>query len=200
MAQLLFLSPVVNMKKPAIFLDRDGTLIHDRKLIKNKSDVRLLPGASASIKKFHDLGFDVFVITNQGAVARGYITEEDVKFVHCIIQSRLKKKSTFINSFYYCPHHPTEAKIKKFSVVCECRKPEIGQVLKAAKENGLDLHNSYFVGDMTSDILTGLNAKMKTILVKTGHSGQDNRYEVTPDFVVKNLSDAVSLIKKILEK
>jgi histidinol-phosphate phosphatase family protein len=184
--------------KSAIFLDRDGVLIQRTKLTWKKNQLRLAPKIIPFIHYFNNKNIPLIVITNQPVVARGWISEKGVEKLHQIIQDRLKKQKSFIDKFYFCPHHPN-ANIKKYRMICNCRKPAIGLFKKAAKEFNIDLSKSVMIGDMTQDILAGKNAGGKTILIKSGYAGKDGKYQVNPDFTVKNTADALKLAKKILK-
>lgn len=189
-----------NFKKlrPAIFLDRDGVLIQRHLLTWKKEQMKLAPKITELIRYFNDKKIPIIVITNQPVVARGLISEKEVEKLHNILQKKLNKNNAFIDKFYFCPHHP-DANIKKYRMICNCRKPAIGLFKKAAKKFDINLSKSVMIGDMTQDILAGKNAGSKTILIKSGHAGKDGKYPVNPDFVVKNTADALKLSKKILK-
>lgn len=179
----------------AIFLDRDGTINKQVGDLVDVKQLRILPGTASAIKKLNRLGFLVVVITNQPVIARGWLTEKEVDAIHGVLIKRLGKKGAKLDAIYYCPHHP-DAQVKKYRVFCRCRKPEIGLILRAAKKFGINLKKSFIVGDTVRwDVLAGKKAKMKTILVKTGVA-HDPKYNAKPDFVAKNLKEAVLIIQK----
>ncbi len=189
-------SRIVRRKRPAVFLDRDGTIIKQVELLHKVSEIKLLPKAAQAIRELNLLGHLTVILTNQPVVARGIIAPKEVDEIHAVLIGRLQKGGAKIDAVYFCPHHP-EATLKKYRMRCKCRKPEIGMILAAAKKHGINLKKSFIVGDSTQDILAGNRAKLKTILVKTGHGGKDPwQYEGKPDFVVKNLSEAVRVVKK----
>ncbi|MBI3589571.1 MAG: HAD family hydrolase [Candidatus Liptonbacteria bacterium] len=181
---------------PAVFLDRDGTINREVDVLRDLKQLKILPRAAEAIKKINRLGFLVIVITNQPVIARGWLTEKEVDKIHAVLISRLARKGAKIDAIYYCPHHPN-ANLKKYRVKCHCRKPNIGMILKAAKKYKINLKKSFMIGDHTRDILTGKNAKLKTILVKTGYAGKDNYYKIKPDFTTQNLQGAIKIIKRI---
>ena len=184
------------MKRPAVFLDRDGTIIQQVELLCSPSGVRLLSGAVQAIKTINDLGYAVVVATNQPVVARGMATPADVDAVHELIFRRLAGRGARIDAFYYCPHHP-QANIKKYRMVCGCRKPAPGMIFAAAKDLGIDLKRSFLVGDSTRDVLAGNRAGVSMILVRTGHGGSDLwHYEGTPNFIAQDLRRAVKIIQR----
>ena len=185
-----------NFKKlqRAIFLDRDGVLIQRHLLTWQKKQMRLAPKIAKLIKKFNEQNIPIIVITNQPVVARGLITENGVNALHKILQDRLKKQGAKIDKFYFCPHHP-EATLKKYRKKCSCRKPNIGLIKKAAKEFNVDLKKSFFIGDMTQDILAGKRAKMKTILLtNSGYKGNDEKFKIKPDYKEPTLTSALTMI------
>lgn len=184
-------------KKLAIFLDRDGVLIQRHDLTWQKKQLRLSPNIAPVLKSFNKKNIPVIVITNQPVVARGWISEDGVGYLHDIIQKRLKKRGAYIDKFYFCPHHP-EATIKEYRIKCECRKPNTGLFKKAAKEFNIDLKRSFSIGDMTQDILAGKRAKMKTILLtNSGHKGNDGKFDAKPDYKEPTLSSALTMIYKL---
>lgn len=179
----------------AVFLDRDGTIVREVDLLTDIKQLRLLPHAAEALRAMVNAGYVLFLVTNQAVVARGLATEREVERVNVVLSDRLEKKGVHIEEIYYCPHHPN-ANLKRYRVACSCRKPNIGMVTRAVKEHGIDLKHSFFIGDATSDILTGRNAGMKTILVKTGYAGKDGKHQAKPDFIAKDLKEAVRIIKK----
>lgn len=184
------------MKNKAVFLDRDGTITRQTEDLSDAKYLKLLPGAAKAIHLLNEEGFLVFIHTNQPVIARGNLTEEKLQHIHGILLKRLAAASAQVTEIYYCPHHPI-APLKKYRIVCICRKPKTALVRKAAKKYSLDLNQSYTVGDSTRDILTGKRAHMRTILVQTGNAGRDGRHVVRPDYIVKDLLAAAILIRKL---
>ena len=179
----------------AVFLDRDGTIIRQVNLLHRRADLRLLPGAAAAIHALNEMGYLVVVVTNQPVVARGLATEKIIDAVHAVLQQRLQEHGARLDAIYVCPHHP-DAQIKKYRVKCRCRKPEVGLITKAAREHHIGLSKSFMVGDSTRDTLAGNRAKLATILVQTGEGGKDVwQFAGKPDYVARNLADAVRYIK-----
>ena len=180
-----------------MFLDRDGTIIRQVELLHKPSQLKIFPETAEAVKAFNKLGYVTVIITNQPVVARGIIGPKEVDRIHAILIKRLAKRGAKIDAVYFCPHHP-KANMKKYRMVCKCRKPNPGMILKAVKEYGIDLKKSFLVGDSTQDVLAGNRAKVKVILVRTGHGGKDPwQHEGKPDFVVKNLRGAARIIKKL---
>ena len=184
--------------KPAVFLDRDGTINEQMGYINHLCRFQLLPGAAQAIKKLNDAAIPVVVISNQSGLARGYFPEELLLAVHEKMNTLLAKEGAHVDGIYYCPHHP-EAKEDRFRASCNCRKPKPGLVLQAAEEMGLDPQSSYVVGDRWSDIKTAVNCGATSILVRTGYGRGDEQYigpqqEIQPDFKAEDLLEAVNWI------
>jgi D,D-heptose 1,7-bisphosphate phosphatase len=183
------------MLSKAVFLDRDGTLNYDPGYLGNPSDLKLFPDAGkvlADLKnKFH---FKLIVISNQSGIARGLITDDQVIAVNAELNKILLEFNVQIDAFYYCPFHPD------FSTAddCTCRKPSPKMILDSASDFNINLSQSYLIGDSSSDIKAGIEAKLKTILVKTGYGTEsisilqnDNYF---PSFVAENLTEAYNFI------
>ncbi len=128
--------------------------------------MRLLPGAAAGLAELKNAGFELIVVSNQSAVARGLATPEDVSAIEDKIVALLAKKGVAIDSWYYCFHHPS-AKLEKWRAICDCRKPAPGMLLRAAKERGIDLERSFLVGNMWSDILAANRAGVRAVMLAT---------------------------------
>jgi D-glycero-D-manno-heptose 1,7-bisphosphate phosphatase len=152
----------------AVFLDRDGVLVEDVDVLTEPAQLRLLPGVPAALRRLHDYGFRLVVVTNQPVVARGLATEGDIAAVHDALTRLIQERGgTAPERFYFCPHHP-RAELLQYQRACDCRKPRPGMLLQAARELGLDCAASYLVGDRITDILAGAQAGCRTILVETG--------------------------------
>ena len=187
-------------KQKCIFLDRDGTINKYVGFLTNEKDMELIPKVSEAIKKINNSEYLCIVITNQPVIARGEITENELDNIHMKMEKLLGEEGAFINDLYYCPHHPDkgyEGEVKELKIVCECRKPSIGMVLKAASDYNIDLSKSYMIGDTTLDIKMAENAGLTSILVKTGKAGTDGKYDAQPDYICDDLSLAVD---KVLNK
>jgi D-glycero-D-manno-heptose 1,7-bisphosphate phosphatase len=185
-------------RKPAVFLDRDGTINEQMGYINHTCRFKLLPGAAKAIKKLNDADIPVVVISNQSGLARGYFPEELLVSVHEKMNKLLAEAGAHVDGIYYCPHHP-EAKEERFRAACNCRKPKPGLVLQASEEMGLDPKRSYVVGDRWSDIKTAANCGATSILVRTGYGRGDEQYigphqEIQPDFKADDLLEAVAWI------
>jgi D-glycero-D-manno-heptose 1,7-bisphosphate phosphatase len=140
-----------NVKRAAVFLDRDGTLIRDVKYLCAVEQIEILPGAAAALLLLRAHGFKLVVVTNQSGVARGRLSELDLQAIHAELMKRLGRDGAILDAIYYCPHHPTEG-LGDFRRICECRKPKTGMIERAARELDLDPKLSYVVGDKWTDI------------------------------------------------
>ncbi len=183
------------MLKTAVFLDRDGTLTRRAELTWKKSQLELQVGAASFVQFLNKKNIPVIVVTNQPVVARGLISESGVVLLHEHLNKLLKSHKAHIDHFYFCPHHP-QATIRTYRKKCICRKPAIGMFKKAAQELSLNLKKSFFIGDMTQDMLAGKRAHMTTILLKKGHRGLDGKYDVTPDYEVSNFTQIIKILKQ----
>lgn len=182
---------------PAIFLDRDGVLNEERNRVSRADDLVLLPGVEGAVRRLNQSSYRTVVVTNQPVVARGDCTEEELAGIHARLDTLLGAKGAFVDSLYYCPHHPDggfPGEVVDLKRVCDCRKPATGLIDRAKAELNLALRGSWMVGDTTTDLELARRAGIRSILVRTGHGGRDGRHKVTADFVVPALSEAVSLI------
>lgn len=162
-------------KRPAVFLDRDGTLIPDIGYLSDPKHLKLYRGTAEALRLLRQAGFYLFVVTNQSGVARGYFPENTVKAVHKRLQQMLKAKGAEIDAFFYCPHY-REGKIKRYVKVCDCRKPKPGMVKQALKKYPVDLKKSFVVGDKIDDLQLARNAKAGWgILVRTGNGRKSEK-------------------------
>lgn len=154
-----------NLKHPAAFLDRDGVLNVDKGYVYRIEDIEWIDGAKEAVKYLNDLGYLVFVVTNQSGIARGYYTEEDVKGLHLWMQAELVQYDAHIDGFFYCPHHP-EGSQEKYRMDCKCRKPKSGMIEQAMSTWPIDLAKSFIIGDKKSDVEAGSLAGIKGYLFK----------------------------------
>lgn len=186
----------LNKLSPAIFLDRDGTINHDKNYLSDEKDLILYKNIEKPLHKFKEMGFKIIIVTNQSGIARKYFTITKLKQINSKLVSMLKKLNVEIDGIYYCPHGPNDT--------CNCRKPKIGMALQASKELNIDLTKSYMIGDSIRDYLFGYNFGGKGILVLTGHGKKQftkvKDEKQKPLAVVKNLLQTVNIIKKDINK
>lgn len=146
--------------RPAVFLDRDGTLIEDPGYLSNPDSVRLLPGVPEALERLHALGFLRIIVTNQSGIGRGYFTELEYLDVQREFERQLADEGTKVEATYFCPHTPDDG--------CSCRKPGLKHYLDAAAAYGVDLPRSWWVGDRPSDLLPATALGGRAVLVRTG--------------------------------
>jgi histidinol-phosphate phosphatase family protein len=139
----------VSVPRPAAFLDRDGTIIEDVEYISRPEDVRLLPGVGEAIGSLNDAGVPVIAISNQSGIGRGYFTHDAFERVQARVEELLSKKGARIDAIYICPHAPSD------EAPCACRKPGVELFERAARDHGLDLTASWYVGDRWRDVEPG---------------------------------------------
>jgi histidinol-phosphate phosphatase family protein len=183
--------------QPTAFLDRDGTLNCEVDGVTSPEKLELLPGVAEAIYKLNRSGIRAVVISNQPIIAKGYCREADVQAVHNKLETLLGAEHAFLDRIYYCPHHPEkgfEGERVELKIACDCRKPGIGMVQRAVRDLNVDLTRSWLIGDTTTDLQTAKNAGLKSILVRTGYAGEDNKYPAQADYVCDTLGEAVQQI------
>jgi histidinol-phosphate phosphatase family protein len=181
----------------AIFIDRDGTINREVTHLKSPDQVELLPGTAAAIRRLNRSGTLAVVVTNQPVVARGDVSLEGLGRIHARLESRLGAEGAFLDGLYYCPHHPDKGfpgEVPELKGHCNCRKPEPGLIDKACSDLGIGRHDSWMVGDTTSDVEAGRRAGLRTVLLRSGHAGTDAKHATRPDYIAPDLADAVEWI------
>jgi D-glycero-D-manno-heptose 1,7-bisphosphate phosphatase len=182
------------MSRGAVFLDKDGTLVEDVPYNVDPAHIRLTPGAAEGLRRLHAAGYPLFVVSNQSGVARGYFPEAALAVVEGRLRELLHEAGVELAGFYYCPHHP-EGIVAEYAVACDCRKPAPGLIERAAREHGLDLARSWFVGDILDDVQAGRAAGCKTVLLDNGH---ETEWVLTPErqphHTVADLAEAAASI------
>ncbi len=184
------------MTPPAVFLDRDGTMIHDPGHLSRLDELRWYPWTIDAVRLLNRAGFLVFVTTNQGGVGLGLYEEAFVHAVHGLMAARISAGGGRIDGWFYCLHHP-RAVIDSLRVECDCRKPRPGMVRQAQERVAFDLSQSFVVGDKMSDIGLAAAVGARGVLVRTGHGeGEAARRQgataPAPAFIGANLMDATS--------
>lgn len=172
---------------PAVFLDRDGTLIEHHHYLSRPDQVALIPGAAAALRALAGAGWALVVITNQSGIGRGYFGEDDLAAVHRRLEELLATEGIRLDGIYHCPHRPEDG--------CRCRKPAPALVERAVAELGLDLGGSVVVGDNMADVELGRTLGIPVILVRTGYGGGLDFPEGRgPDAVVDDVAGASRVI------
>jgi histidinol-phosphate phosphatase family protein len=192
-----FARGTLRLPQRAVFLDRDGVLNEEAGFIARPDRLRLLPGSAAAVRRLNRAGLLAVVVTNQPVVARGECTEDELKAVHTRLETLLGREGAYIDRLYYCPHHPDKGfpgERPELKIVCDCRKPAVGMLLRAARDMHIDLARSLLVGDRTSDILCARQAGVTSVLTATGAGGRDGACVAEPDYRTADLAAAVDLI------
>jgi D-glycero-D-manno-heptose 1,7-bisphosphate phosphatase len=189
--------------RPAIFLDRDGTVTDEVGYINHISRAKIYPYAPEAVRMLKSTGLPVIIVTNQSGVGRGYFTEEMVGQVHRMVQDTLQAAGTGVDAFYYCPHHPSAA-VESYRQECRCRKPGTGMPDEAAERFGIDLRRSYVVGDTYRDMKMGFAIGARTVMLMTGYGRGEYEYRRAgwsrmPDLIAENLLEAARLILEELK-
>lgn len=193
----------------ALFLDRDGTIVKEVEgktpetlgYLLTVEDVKLIEGSAEAIARARKSGYKIIVITNQSAVARGWLTIEELDRINKRMYELLLEANpeAVIDALYYSPYHK-DGVIEKYSIEHDSRKPNTGMILDAQKEHNIELSGSYMIGDSISDMQAGVNAGLHNILVETGYGKTAHRKcldeKVKIDFIASNLFDAVKYIAK----
>jgi len=183
-------------RRPAVFFDRDGTLIQDRDYLSDPKGVRLLPGAVQAVRLLKAAGYRVYLVSNQSGVARGYFGAAAVHRVNRRFRDLLGVR---LDGVFFCPHHP-KGEVARYRKACACRKPAPGMVRQAAKRHPLDLPNSYIVGDKPDDVLLAPRAGLRGgLLVLTGY-GRKSRGSLKSRDRLAVVKDALAAARWILKQ
>jgi D-glycero-D-manno-heptose 1,7-bisphosphate phosphatase len=187
-----------NMKKPAVFIDRDGTVNEQMGYINHVSRFVILPGVVEGLRLLNENGFHAVIVSNQSGVARGYFPLGLVQEVHDFLDASLKKDHVTVDGIFFCPHHPNGS-VPEFTKRCNCRKPRTGLIDQACRSLEIDLQNSYAIGDRCDDIQFARRAGVKGILVKTGYGLGEIQYllpqsTAKPVYIAEDLLHAVQWI------
>lgn len=182
--------------RPAVFVDRDGTLLEEAGYLDRLERLVFFPFAIDAVRLLNRANYAVVVVTNQSGIARGMYREPFVNEAHAVIETRMAEGGARVDGFYYCPHHP-DATVAEFKRDCDCRKPAPGMLLAAARDLTLDLSRSFSIGDKWTDVAAGTAAGGRGVLVRTGY-GRSTEValptHVTPASVEDNLIAAVAWI------
>jgi D-glycero-D-manno-heptose 1,7-bisphosphate phosphatase len=193
----------------ALFIDRDGTILKEVEgnspetlgYVISVQQVEVIPGSADAIAAARKLGYKIIIITNQSAIARGWLTIEELNRINDKMYSLLldENPDAIIDALYFSPYHK-DGVIDEFAIEHPSRKPDTGMILEANKEHDIDITSSYMIGDAFSDMLTGVNAGLRNILVETGYGKiaykkcLDEKVKI--DFIAVNLNEAVKYIAK----
>ncbi len=186
----------MEIKKRAVFLDRDGTIIEGVPYLSQIRQIKLNLNAPEGIKLFNEKSYYVIIITNQSGVARGIFDEDTLGKINMELKNLLLERGARIDDIFFCPHMP-EAEITDGSMPCECRKPKPKMILDAAERYNINLNESFMVGDTPGDINAGKNAGCMTMLIDKGPDYYDYKRDsdkIKPDYIVKDLIDVANII------
>ena len=186
------------MKRPALFMDRDGTISEEVGYVNHPSRFRLFPYTAEAIKLLNDNGWLAIVVTNQAGVARGYFSEDVILKIHDQLSRDLQNESAQLDAIYYCAHHPAVGE-PPYRLDCDCRKPKPGLIQRAAADFEIDLARSWMVGDRYGDIELAHNAGVHSAFVLSGYGRgewefQRGSWKLQPELVAEDLLDAVRKI------
>ena len=186
-----------NRGRPAIFLDRDGTLNVEKGGVRRAAELELIPGVAEALITLRHAGFCLVVLTNQSVVARGQASESDIAAVHRRLEWELGEAGAYLDGIYVCPHHPDRGfpgERADLKIACDCRKPATGLVERARGDLDVDLSASWMIGDQTRDVEMARRAGLRSILVQTGAAGRDGQFQCAADYVAPDLSQAAAFI------
>lgn len=181
------------MGERAVFLDRDGTLVHPRHYPSRPEELCLYAGIEAELQRLQSAGFRLIVITNQGGLAHGYFTVADLDRMHAHLSEEFARLGVRLDGIYHCPHHP-DGSIAELAIACNCRKPQPGMLLRGATDFDVDLQRSWFVGDILDDVEAGKRAGCGTILVDIGTESLPTAPIREPHFVARDTVHALRII------
>jgi D-glycero-D-manno-heptose 1,7-bisphosphate phosphatase len=182
------------MAVKGVFLDKDGTLVVDVPYNVDPALIRLAPGAGEGLRAVSAAGYRLVVVSNQSGIARGSFPESALVVVERRLRELLAECGVALAGFYWCPHHPG-GNVADYAVACECRKPQPGLILRAARELGIDTGQSWMVGDILDDVEAGRRAGCRTVLLDNGNETEWLRSPARmPDLVAADLADAARLI------
>jgi D-glycero-D-manno-heptose 1,7-bisphosphate phosphatase len=187
------------MNPGGIFLDRDGTVNQEVNFLTSADDLELIPRSGEAIREANELGFKIFIVTNQSGVARGLLTEAALQEIHDALARELRKHGARVDAVYYCPHQPGEGETP--AEACDCRKPNTGMIERALREFPVDLKRSFVIGDRLLDMQLGNNAGIPSILVLTGYGKEElelcRSANARIEHVASDLYDAIQYIKRV---
>jgi D-glycero-D-manno-heptose 1,7-bisphosphate phosphatase len=181
-----------------VFIDRDGTISEEVGYVNHVSRYQVYPWTAEAIRNFNEAAVRAIVVTNQAGVARGYFTEELVKQVHEKLVAEMARAGARFDAIYYCPHHPSVGE-PPYRQSCNCRKPKTGMLERAAAEFGIDVSQSFVIGDRYGDIELAHNAGARSIFVLSGYGLGEYEYQRhswkhQPEWIAKDLLEASRLV------
>ena len=179
-------TPIAYEARPAIFVDRDGTIIEHVEYLHEPEKVKVIPGALEALKVAQDKGYRLIIVTNQPGIGLGYFTKEDLYATNREVMIQATKLGVSFDKIYYSPFSKADN--------TNCRKPRTGMIDLAKRELNVIVEKSFCIGDMTGDVKLAENAGCTGVLVKTGRGGDDKMFEISPKFVLDSLADLPSIL------
>lgn len=197
------------MARKVVFLDRDGTINREVSYLYKISELSIIPGVPAALRRLKQLGFLLFMVSNQAGIARGYYSEADCEALNQYLNDRLREQGAELDGMYYCPHHP-EKGIGKYKTECECRKPGSGMLLRAEQEliagaipgvlpgDSIDRRHSYILGDKLIDCEAGHRFGIKALLLGSGYGKEEKKLACPGDYdaYFEGMEEAVEWIER----
>ncbi len=184
-------------KRRAIFIDRDGTLCRDDGHVTSAGSLELYAFVGPALRRLNERDWLSIIVSNQPVLARGETTHDEMRRIHARLDTELAKDHAYLDSVYICPHHPDSGfvgEIKALKVVCDCRKPAPGLIMRACRDLDLNLVESWFIGDSTADLGAAENAGVTAILVETGSGGLDGKHPYEAGITVRDFGAAVDFV------
>ncbi|HLO85284.1 MAG TPA: HAD family hydrolase [Nostocaceae cyanobacterium] len=176
-----------NHTNKALFLDRDGVLIEYIPYLSHPNQVKIPAGAGETLKKWHDAGYLLIVITNQSGIARGYFTMSDVEAVHAKMKQEYKSFNVEFQDILICPHQPSDN--------CQCRKPSPQMILEAAQKYAIEIERSFFIGDAISDVECAINAGCQPVWLQNSRMENQTLWQQKASIhIVKEIRETMQLI------
>ena len=201
--QIPIKSNLINKQK-AIFLDRDGVINHLRHdHVKNDSELKIFDYTALAIRLFNINNFKVILVTNQPVISRGECTLKELKNIHNKLETIIGEEKAFIDKIYFCPHHPDSGypgEIKSLKIKCLCRKPNTKLIEDAIRDFNIDIKQSWYIGDSTTDLLTATKMKIKHVMLSSGSGGLDGKYSVQNQYNSDNLLTAAEFITSAYDR
>lgn len=180
--------------RPAVFIDKDGTLLHDVPWNVDPELMRLAPGAFDALRLFTSLDLPLFIISNQSGVALGKFSREALDPMQARLRALAAEAGAAFAGIYCCPHHP-QGVVPEYRMQCDCRKPAPGLIVRAAREHRIDLARSWFIGDILDDVEAGHRAGCRCVLIDNGNEAEWLRGEGRePDIVARDMHEAALAI------
>jgi D-glycero-D-manno-heptose 1,7-bisphosphate phosphatase len=186
------------MKRRAVFMDRDGTISEEVGYVNHPSRYRVFPYSARAVRLLNEADWLAILVTNQAGVARGYFTEEMIGEVHDVLKQEMERGGARLDAIYYCAHHPSVGE-PPYRIDCDCRKPKPGLIQRAAADFGIDLAQSWMIGDRYGDIEMARNAGVRSAFLMSGYGRGEWEYQRAswqhePDMVAEDLLEAVQRI------